>query len=108
VDINRVYRSLFDVKGIVDGVFTAVSPGKTARDQTIHKKLGLAWDSESTIDLDAFVSALVGSDPVQIHYLKMAADSFGRWDDESVTLASGSGIKVFGQAEKQDKRTKPG
>jgi len=103
VDINKVYRSLFDVKGIVDGVFTAVSPGKTARDQTIHKKLGLAWGSESTLDLDAFVSILVGSDPVQIQYLKKAAENFGRWDEESVTLASESGIEVFGQAERQNK-----
>lgn len=95
VDINKVYRSLFHVKGIVEGVYTAVSPGNTARDQTIHEDLGLAWGSESTLDLDAFVSVLLESDPDEIPYLKLAADNFGFWEDQTIPLAKMSGIRVF-------------
>jgi hypothetical protein len=104
VDINKVYRALFHVKGIVDGVYTAVSPGATARDQTIHEDLGLAWGSESTLDLDAFVSVLLQSDPEEIPYLKLAADNFGFWEDQTIPLAKMSGIHVFPQDGIADKR----
>jgi hypothetical protein len=106
LDINKVYRALFDVKGIVDGVFTAVSPGDSAREQTIHNNLGLAWGSESALDLDAFVSVLLQSDPEQVPYFKMAAETFGAWEDETIAMAAMSGIRVFPQVEKPTKRTR--
>ncbi len=106
LDINKVYRALFDVKGIVEGVFTAVSPGMSPRDQTMHNNLGLAWGSESTLDLDAFVSVLLQSDPEQVPYFKMAAETFGAWEDKTIALATMSHIRVFPQEEKPEKRTR--
>jgi len=68
VDINKVYRSIFDVVGVVDGVLTA-SIGRTAeeaiRPQTA-KNRGLLLGSRDCVALDATVATLEGRDPGKI------------------------------------------
>ena len=97
VDINKVYRSIFDVKGMVDGVLTA-SIGKTAeeaiRPQTA-KNRGVLLGSVDCVALDATVAALEGKDPGKIGYLKLAAETFGGWDEAALAEARRSGVRVF-------------
>ena len=97
VDINKVYRSIFDVVGMVDGVLTA-SIGKTAeeaiRPQTA-KNRGLLLGSRDCVTLDATVATLEGRDPGKIGYLKLAASLFGGWDEAALGEARRSGVRVF-------------
>jgi len=97
VDINKVYRSIFDVVGMVDGVLTA-SIGKTAeeaiRPQTA-KNRGLLLGSRDCVALDATVATLEGRDPGKIGYLKLAASLFGGWDEAALGEARRSGVRVF-------------
>lgn len=97
VDINKVYRSIFNVKGVVDGVLTA-SQGKTAEEAmkpTTAKNKGILLGSEDCVTLDAVVAALEGKDPEHIEYLKHASTVFGDWDQKTIEEAKRSGIRVF-------------
>ncbi len=88
LDVNKIYRSLFAVKGIVEAVFTATE-GMTLTPK-IYKDPGMAWACTNTIDLDAVVSSQIGIDPHRIGHLRLAADCFGGWDEHAVRHASES------------------
>ncbi|MGD0802815.1 MAG: DUF362 domain-containing protein [Candidatus Bathyarchaeia archaeon] len=97
IDINKVYHSIFDVKGMVDGVLTA-SIGKTAEEAikpNTAKNQGLLLGCEDSVRLDAFVATLEGKDPNKIGYLKLAASIFGGWDEEELKDARRSGVRIF-------------
>jgi uncharacterized protein (DUF362 family) len=97
VDINKVYRSVFDVVGMVDGVLTA-SQGKTAEEAIrpkTSKNRGLLLGSRDGVTLDAAVATLEGRDPSKIGYLKLAAQTFGTWDEAALEQARRSDIRVF-------------
>jgi uncharacterized protein (DUF362 family) len=97
VDMNKVYRSLFDVKGMVDGVLTA-SMGKTEAEaikpQTAENR-GILLGSGDCVALDATVATLEGRDPGKICYLKLAAETFGGWDEATLSEARRSGVRAF-------------
>ena len=93
IDMNKIYRSLFKTKGVVEGVFTA-SRGMTLEPQ-IYKNPGILWTCDDSLELDAVVSAHVGIDPSEVGYLKLAAQNFGEWDDESVVQASNNKLTLF-------------
>jgi uncharacterized protein (DUF362 family) len=71
VDMNKVYRSVFDVVGMVDGVMTA-SRGKTPeeaiRPETV-KNRGILLGSRDCVTLDATVAAMEERDPAKISSL---------------------------------------
>ncbi len=93
VDMNKIYRSLFKTKGVVEGVFTA-SKGMTLEPQ-VFKNHGVAWTCDDTLELDAVVAAHVGLDPNDVGHLKLAAQSFGNWDDRAVAQATNHAITRF-------------
>ncbi len=97
VDINKIYRSLFNVKGMVDAVYTA-SIGLVREEAIkphIKKNEGLLLGSENCVRLDAFVAALEGKNPEEIGYLKLAAKHFGGWDEAELDEARRSRIRIF-------------
>ena len=93
IDINKIYRSLYRTKGVVEGVFTA-SRGMTLEPQ-VFKNQGVLWACEDTLELDAVVSAHVGIHPTDVGHLKLAAQNFGEWDEEPVTQAAEHSLTQF-------------
>ncbi len=97
VDINTIYHSIFNVKGMVDAVLTASIgrvPEEAIKPKTA-KNQGLLLGSEDCVTLDAFVAALEGKDPCKIEYLKLASNHFGSWDETDLEHARQSGIRIF-------------
>jgi hypothetical protein len=95
VDINKIYHSLFAVKGIIEAVCSAgVLEAEEERTQ-IKPGCGTAFASEDTVSLDAFATALAGRDPQSVGHLRLAGDVFGSWGAEITAEAEGSGIKVL-------------
>ncbi|MCK5239527.1 MAG: DUF362 domain-containing protein [Candidatus Thorarchaeota archaeon] len=86
--INKIYESLFDVKGIIEGIFTTSETIDSLIDPTIHSNTGYLWGSENSPELDAFVTFQLGMNPYDIEYLKLASDIFGSWNH---------GIEEFGK-----------
>jgi len=97
VDIYKVYDSLFEVKGVVEAVLTASVADPETMKQCVFEDLGYASASKQPLELDAFVTALVGRDPNDIGYLKLAAETFGPWSGETIAQARRSGIDVFSE-----------
>ncbi len=93
VDMNKIYRSLFKTKGVVEGVFTA-SRGMTLQPQAF-KNRGVVWICDDTLELDAVVTSHVGISPNDVGYLKLAAQSFGEWDEEAVAQAAKQSLTQF-------------
>ncbi|MGD2201618.1 MAG: DUF362 domain-containing protein, partial [Candidatus Bathyarchaeota archaeon] len=95
VDIYKVYDSLFDISGVVEAVLTAsVRDSETMKWRNLENP-GFASSSDDPLELDAFVTALLGRDPYSVGYLRLAAETFGRWSEKSVTGGLESGVKIF-------------
>lgn len=96
VDINKVYHSLFKVAGMIEMVHSA-GLLETEEDRThLVRGCGTAFASEDLVLLDACVSAAAGRDPQTVGHLRLAAQTFGDWDELACAEAVQSGIKVLG------------
>ncbi|MFX1606869.1 MAG: DUF362 domain-containing protein [Promethearchaeota archaeon] len=93
IDMNKIYRSLFKTKGIVEGVLSA-SRGMTLEPQ-VFRNQGVAWACDDTLELDAVVAAHVGINPNDVGHLKLAAQNFGEWDDAPVAHAAAHALTRF-------------
>jgi uncharacterized protein (DUF362 family) len=95
VDINKIYSSLFSVKGIIESAFSSGSIDEEGENTTVHPGCGMAFASDDLVALDAFTSSLYGRDPQSVGHLKLAGQTFGAWDEKVFLEASQMGIKVF-------------
>lgn len=87
VDIYKVYDSIFDIKGVVEAIQTSsVRNIETLQWRNIEN-LGFASASDNPIELDAVVSGLLGTSPNDVEYLRLAAETFGMWDENSVRMS---------------------
>lgn len=85
LDINKIYHSLFNVKGIVDAVLTADST-LGGRKGGIYKDSGLLWSCSNVFELDACVSAQFGQNPLEVDYLRHTAEHMGMWSNKIVEV----------------------
>ena len=81
MDINKIYNSLFDVKGIIEGIFATSETIDNLIDPTIHSNTGYIWVSENSLELDALVAVQLGINPYDVEYLKQASEIFGSWNN---------------------------
>jgi uncharacterized protein (DUF362 family) len=95
VDINKIYRSLFSIKGVIDAVHTAGNLKSDPEPIVIYPDPGMAFASEDTVTLDAFAAAIAGRDQDRFGHVQLAAKTFGGWDPQTCTEAVQSGIRVF-------------
>ncbi len=95
VDVYKVYDSLFNIRGVVEAVLTAsLRDPETLKWDTIENP-GFLSGSTDLLELDAFVTALLGMDPHSVGYLRAAAEALGGWSEESVAHGLESGIEIF-------------
>ena len=95
VDIYKVYDSLFSVSGVVEAVLTASLRDPETKKWDTLENPGFASASDDPLELDAFVTGLLGRDPHSVGYLRLAAETLGEWNEESVSRGSESGISIF-------------
>ena len=95
VDIYKVYDSLFDVKGVVEAVLTASLRDPETLKWENREDPGFASASDDLIELDAFVTALMGRDPNTVEYLRLAVDAFGEWNEETVSRGLENEMKII-------------
>lgn len=87
-DINKIYRSIFNVVGIVEGVNSlSYNIGQeTGRHKAVFgyrydvlESKGLIYYCDDPLWLDAFVHQQCGKDPVKEEHLQRASKIFRRW-----------------------------
>jgi hypothetical protein len=88
------YHSLFNVKGVVEAVLTASLRDPETMKWENREDPGYASASQDLVELDAFVTALLGRDPNTVEYLRLAADAFGGWNEETVSCGLKSKMKI--------------
>jgi hypothetical protein len=94
VDIYKVYDSLFNVKGVVEAVLTASLRDSETMKWENRENLDFASASHDPLELDAFVTALLGRDPNTVEYLRLVSDTFGGWNEETVSHGLESEMKI--------------
>lgn len=95
VDINKIYRSLFTVQGVIEVVHSA-GVIETEQDRTrAYPGTGQAFASPDLLALDAFAATTAGRDPASVGHLRLAAETFGPWDEITCAEAQASGIHVL-------------
>jgi uncharacterized protein (DUF362 family) len=96
VDINKVYRSVFNVVGLVEGVNSlSYNIGeKTGKYKSVFgynydvaENSGLVYYCDDSLWLDAFVHQQCGRDPVENEHLQYASSVFGEWPSELIKNA---------------------
>lgn len=95
VDINKVYRSLFTVKGVIESVHGVGLLEQENQPTQVKPGCGLILASEDMVTLDAMAAAVAGRAPDSVGHLRLAAQTFGPWDLSAVKDASLSGMKVY-------------
>lgn len=86
VDINKICHSLFNVRGVIESVFSTSVMGEDFLKSRIYRNLGYIWGSNSTIELDSMVTAQLGLNPEDIGHLSHVARTLGQWTQQSVEL----------------------
>ncbi len=95
MDINKICHSLFDVRGIVEAVFSTSASRNCSSKPTIFHDLGLIWGSNSVFELDAAVSTQLGLDVQNVGHLALAAQTFGKWSQQTVENAMKNRVKLL-------------
>ena len=100
IDINKVYRTLFNVVGIVEGVKTLTCnrrgtskpyKAKFGYEYYVSENNGLIYFGNETHWLDAFIHQQSGKNPNQTEHLSKAADVFGKWSPKMLEVAKQMG-----------------
>lgn len=100
VDINKVYRSIFNVVGVVEGVnsLSYNSGEETGKHKTVFgyrydvlENKGLIYYCDDPLWLDAFVHQQCEKDPMKKEHLQLASRTFRRWPPELIEEAKNIG-----------------
>jgi len=92
-DINKIYRSIFNVVGIVEGVnsLSCNIGEETGKHKSVFgyrydvlENKGLIYYCDDPLWLDAFVYQLCGKDPVKEEHLQWASKVLGEWPPELI------------------------
>jgi uncharacterized protein (DUF362 family) len=93
VDINKIYRSIFNVVGIIEGVNSlSYNIGEeTGKHKSVFgyrydvlENKGLIYYSDDPLWLDAFVHQQCEKDPMKEEHLQLASKTFRRWPSELI------------------------
>jgi len=93
VDINKVYRALFNVVGLCEGVKQAVifwEKGKYATPWSrfdVIENLGIVACSKELVDLDIFVGRLFNEDLTKRKLVQLAREAFGTHHEYEISQA---------------------
>jgi len=96
VDINKIYRSIFNVVGIVEGVdsLTYNAEEETGKYKAIFgyrydvlENKGLIYYCDDPLWLDAFVHQQCGKAPMKTEHLQRATEVFREWPSELIKEA---------------------
>lgn len=93
IDINKIYRALFNVVGICEGIFQLVTYCPEGQIQTPWGKYNIIRDQgvvvfgEELVELDAFTARLFELDVTGRTLLKLGAQTFGSWDQKVIESA---------------------
>ena len=103
VDIVTIYRSLFKVIGMIEGVYHIPVTRQDGdnrykmiwTDYDLIENAGVMLGSEDLVTLDAYANKLAGIDPERRSVLRMGEEAFGAWDRSELAYISDKMMELF-------------
>lgn len=103
IDIISIYRSLFDMYGIVEGIHKIPVTRKDGEnryrmiwtDYDVIEDAGIVIGSRDLLTLDAYANELAGIDPDSRAFLRFGSEVFGEWDREELRSITPAMKAVF-------------
>lgn len=94
MDINKICQSLFDVRGLVEAVFSTSVSEEFLVKTTVFHDLGFVWGSNDVFELDAAITTQLGLDVHDVGHLALAAQTFGQRSQQTIEFAKKNPIKL--------------
>lgn len=103
VDIVTIYKALFRVLGICEGIYhipVTREEGKNKykmiwTEYDVIENLGIILGSEDLVTLDAYINKLIGLDPEKRSILKIGEEVFGSWDRDELINITEDRLEAF-------------
>ncbi len=103
IDIVSIYRSLFEMYGIVEGVYKIPVTRKDGENRyemiwteyDVIEDAGIIIGSQDLLTLDAYANKLVGIDPDTRAFLRFGSEVFGQWNREELSKITPSMKAIF-------------
>ncbi|MBN2221923.1 MAG: DUF362 domain-containing protein [Vallitaleaceae bacterium] len=103
VDIDTIYKALFRVVGICEGIYHVPVTREEGKNKykmlwteyDVIENLGIILGSEDLVTLDAYINKLVGLDPEKRSIMKIGEEVFGEWDRDELKYITEEQQNVF-------------
>lgn len=103
VDIDTIYKALFKVVGICEGIYHVPVTREEGKNRykmlwteyDVIENLGIIFGSEDLVTLDAYLNKLVGIDPEKRSILKIGEEVFGQWDRNELSYITDKIQRLF-------------
>lgn len=87
VDITKICHSLFDMRGVVEAVFSTSTFEAALMMGQIFRDLGFIWGSNDVFELDGVVTSQLGLDVQTVGHLALATETFGQLSQQTMEAA---------------------
>ena len=94
IDITKICQSLFDIRGVVEAVFSTSSFDESQMMGQIFRDLGFIWGSNNIFELDVIVTTQLGLGIQEVGHLSQASKIFGESSQQTIEIAMQNPIKL--------------
>lgn len=94
VDITKICHSLFDVRGVVEAVFSTSTFEAALMMGQIFRDLGFIWGSNDVFELDGVVTTQLGLDVQAVGHLALATQTFGQLSQQTMEIAKENRVEL--------------
>ncbi len=106
IDINKIYATFFNIYGLCEGIYSTVVSNPLGSihvewgNYDIMENLGLAAFSNNLVFLDALICGLIGINPLNVDYIGLGEEIFGRFDKNKTKNLENIRKKMFPRLDK--------
>jgi uncharacterized protein (DUF362 family) len=94
IDITKICQSLFDMRGVVEAVFSTSSFDESLMMGQIFRDLGFIWGSNNIFELDVVVTTQLGLGIQEVGHLSQATRIFGEISHQVIESAKQNAINL--------------
>jgi len=87
MDITKICQTLFDLRGVVEAVFSTSTFDESLMMGEIFNDLGFVWGSNDVFELDTVVTTQLGMDIQEVGHLSQASKIFGEVSQQTIETA---------------------
>ncbi|KXH70868.1 MAG: hypothetical protein AM326_12240 [Candidatus Thorarchaeota archaeon SMTZ-45] len=94
MDICKTCRSVFNVSGIIEAIFSTPAADELLLKSKIYRDLGFVWGAKSIFELDVLIAIQMGFDIKDVRHLALAAQTFGYLPQKIIEVAKKHPVRL--------------